>query len=166
MIGRLVDKIIFGAALIFALQIPQLVDHYQQFLSGLYESTKWQVDGYENTAKQHEYSDLKAMIDHHLRNDVASVRTDAQQKLFTLDLYNELRNGVGIFDEGNLLDKAIYMFNPARYEFLEKTIINFKLGIPLTVSGITFGVILGLVLNYVISLPFILWSRRTKVPNS
>ena len=165
MIGRLADKIVFGAALFFALQMPQLVDHYHQFLSGLYESTKWQVDGYEATAKQHEYSHLKAMIDHHLRNEVASVRTDAQQKLSTLDLYNELTNGVRIFDEGNLLDKAIYMFNPVRYEFLEKTIINFKLGIPLTINGIAFGVVFGLILNYVISLPFILWGRRKKVPN-
>ncbi|GHB78827.1 hypothetical protein GCM10008107_30450 [Psychrosphaera saromensis] len=160
LIGKLADKIIFGTALIIALQVPQLADHYQQFLSGLYESTKWQVDGYEATAKEHEYPDLRAMIAHHLENDDASVRTDAAQKLYTLELYDQLTNGVIIFNEGNLLDKAIYMFNPSRYGNLEKTVSNFKLGIPLTLNGIAFGVIVALLLNYLITLPFILWTRR------
>jgi hypothetical protein len=160
LIGKLADKIIFGIALIIALQVPQLADHYQQFLSGLYESTKWQVDGYEATAKQHEYPDLRVMIEHHLQNNDASVRTDAAQKLYTLELYDELTNGVIVFQEGNLLDKAVYMFNPARYGNLEITLSNFKLGIPLTLNGIAFGVIVGLLINYIITLPFILWTRR------
>jgi hypothetical protein len=106
------------------------------------------------------------MITHHLENDDASVRTDAAQKLYTLELYDELTNGVTIFNEGNLLDKAIYMFNPSRYGNLEKTVSNFKLGIPLTLNGIAFGVIMALLLNYIITLPFILWTRRKNVNKS
>ncbi|WP_425057197.1 DUF2937 family protein [Shewanella decolorationis] len=36
MITRLFDKLIFGFILVMALQLPQLADHYQQFLAGLY----------------------------------------------------------------------------------------------------------------------------------
>lgn len=160
LISRLIDKLIFGVALVFALQVPQLADHYQQFLTGLYESTKWQVDGYEANARLHKYPDIGEMIEHHLKNDVPSVRTDAEQKLATIELYEELKNGITIFDDGNLLDKAIYMFNPVRYEYLKKALSNFKLGIPLTISGLTFGVIVGLALNYIVTLPFVFWARR------
>jgi hypothetical protein len=62
LIARLIDKLVFGFILVIALQLPQLADHYQQFLSGLYESTRWQVEGYEATAKEYHYADVDAMI--------------------------------------------------------------------------------------------------------
>ncbi len=162
MIGKLIDKLIFGATLIFALQIPQLADHYQQFLAGMYESTKWQVEGYKSTASQYEYPSVKAMIEHHLKNDVISVRADAKQKLVTLELFEELEVGIQTLKSGNIIDKAAYMFNPVRYSYLEKTMDNFKPGIPLTTNGLAFGVIFGLMINLLITLPFTLWSKRKR----
>jgi ferritin-like metal-binding protein YciE len=87
LILSLLDKVIFGATLILSLQIPQLADHYQQYLAGLYKATKWQVDGYESTARMHEFPDVRSMINRHLKNSDSSVRTDAEQKLATLDVY-------------------------------------------------------------------------------
>lgn len=159
MIPRLIDKLIFGATLICALQASLLADHYQQFLSGLYESTKWQVEGYQNTAKQHEYSDVLSMIEHHLKNEIPSVKTDAKQKLVTLEFYEELANGIAIFEDGNILEKSIYMFNPTRSQYLKKTINNFTVGIPLSIDGWIFGVIMGLILNLLVTLPFRLFRK-------
>lgn len=159
MIGRLIDKLIFGVALILALQIPQLADHYHQFLSGVYESTKLQIDGYEANAKQHEYPTVRAMIDHHLQNNVPSVRVDAEQKLATLELFEELKSGMLVFERGNLFSKTVYIFNPARYGYLKHVLSNFSLGIPLSVNGLAFGVIFGLALNYLITLPFMFLTR-------
>jgi len=160
MIGRLLDKLFFGAALVLALQVPLLADHYRQFLSGLYESTKWQVDGYKATAKQYGYAGVGAMIEHHLRNDVPSVRKDAAQKRVALDRYEELRVAVEIFDKGNLIEKMLYMLGPSRYRYLQRTIENFKPGLPLTIGGWTFGVVVGFAVSFVATLPFMLWSQR------
>ncbi len=165
MFGKLLDKLIFGLTLIVALQVPQLADHYQQFLSGLYESTKWQVEGYQKTAKLHEYDDVNAMISHHLKNDVKSVRTDAEQKLATLQTYDQLKVGMEVFEQGNIVEKTFYMFQPKRYQYLEKTISNFTLGVPITIQGIAFGVIFGLLLNLIITLPFSLLTRKKKPIN-
>lgn len=159
MIARLIDKLVFGLLLVIALQLPQLADHYQQFLAGLYASTQWQVDGYEATAKEYHFADAKAMIAHHQQNEEPSVRADAEQKLQTLVLYKELTQGIAIFNTGNLFEKTAYIFNPVRFDYLEKTISNFKPGIPLTASGIGFGVLVALVVHYLGSIPFILWSR-------
>lgn len=163
MIARLIDKLVFGFILVIALQLPQLADHYQQFLSGLYESTRWQVEGYEATAKEYHYADVDAMIARHQQNEEPSVRADAEQKLQTLALYKALTQGVAIFNTGNLFEKTAYMFNPVRFDYLEKTISNFKPGIPLTSSGIGFGVLVALVVHYLGSIPFILWARRNKL---
>lgn len=162
MIGRFLDKLIFGATLLLALQIPQLADHYQQFLAGLYASTEWQVNGYEQTARQFNYADAKAMIAHHLQNELPSVRADAEQKLVTIERFEQLQAGIKIFESGSLVEKSFYMFHPDRYNDLEKTLHNFKLGIPLTIDGFVFGIIVGLLLNILIDSPFILISRRLR----
>jgi xanthine/uracil permease len=52
------------------------------------------------------------------------------------------------------------MFNPTRYQALKDALHNFKAGIPLTASGLTFGAIVGLILNLVITLPFKWWVKR------
>lgn len=166
MIGRFLDKLIFGAALLLALQIPQLADHYQQFLAGQYASTEWQVNGYEATAARFNYPNAKAMIEDHLHNESPSVRADAMQKLATFDAFLALQSGMNIFQHGNLLEKSAYMFHPQRYENLEKTLANFKLGIPLTMDGFIFGVIVGYILNLLISSPFVFAAKRIKAKKS
>ncbi|MGL5470985.1 MAG: DUF2937 family protein [Shewanella sp.] len=162
MIARLFDKLIFGFILVIALQLPQLAEHYQQFLAGLYTSTQWQVEGYEATAKEHHYEDVDDMIARHLQNEEPSVRSDALQKRQTLLLYKELQHGMEIFEHGNLFEKTAYMFNSTRFDYLEKTITHFTPGIPLTASGIGFGVLVALVVHYLGSIPFFLWARRRK----
>ena len=162
MITRLFDKLIFGFILVMALQLPQLADHYQQFLAGLYTSTQWQVEGYKATAKAYHFSDVETMIARHLQNEEPSVRADAEQKRQTLALLQTLQQGMKTFEQGNLFEKTAYMFNPARFEYLEQTIVNFKPGIPLTASGIGFGVLVALIVHYLGSLPFILWARRRR----
>jgi hypothetical protein len=34
-------KLFFGITLVLALQVPQLADHYQQFLAGMHASSQW-----------------------------------------------------------------------------------------------------------------------------
>jgi hypothetical protein len=163
LIFRLLDKLIFGATLMLSLQIPQLADHYQQYLTGLYNETKWQVEGYESTARMYEFPDVRSMINLHLKNSERSVRTDAEQKLATLERYEDYEKGVMLFETGTLLKKVLYIFNPNRYQVLKDTLKNFKVGIPLTYSGLTFGVLMGLILNLIMTLPFNWWwSRRKK----
>lgn len=162
LITGLFDKLFFGLILVLALQLPQLTDHYQQFLSGLYTATKWQVDGYEATAKAYQYPDAKAMITKHLQNEEASVRMDAEQKLLTLTQFEELNFGLSLFQQGNLFEKSIYILSPSRFEYLQQTLRHFKPGIPLTRSGIGFGVVVALFVYYILALPFALWARRKK----
>ncbi|MDO6562965.1 DUF2937 family protein [Amphritea sp. 1_MG-2023] len=160
MIARLIDKLLFGITLLLALQVPQLADHYQQFLNGLYESTRWQVAGYQHTAQSFGYADINAMIEHHRHNSVASVRADAEQKQATLAHYQQLQSGIELFSRGTLIDKSLYMATPSRYHYLEKTFHNFTPGIPLTMEGLIFGVIVGLLLNLFITLPITLMARQ------
>ncbi len=158
MIGRLLDKLVFGAALLIALQLPLLADHYHQYLSGWYKATQWQVDAYQATAKEHGFADVQAMISKHLHNTEPSVRADAEQKQRTVDLLAELGRGITTFEKGYLPEKMFFMLHPNRIHLLRDVVQNFKVGIPLNASGLAFGVLIALVLNFLIMLPF--WLMR------
>ncbi|GAA64849.1 hypothetical protein P20311_2652 [Pseudoalteromonas sp. BSi20311] len=162
MIVNLFDKLIFACAFIVSLQLPQLSDHYQQHLAGLYHATKWQVDGYADTAEQYNFSSTQAMIKRHLANTEPSVRADAKQKQQTLLQFADLKKGMAIFEQGNLVQKMLYMFSPERFDRLQNTLNNFKLGIPLTASAVLFALVLAILLNQLLMLPHTLYVRRKK----
>lgn len=162
MIVNMFDKLIFACAFIIALQLPQLSDHYQQHLAGLHHATKWQVDGYADTAKQYKFSSTQAMINRHLENTEPSVRADAEQKQQTLMLFADLNQGMKLFEQGNLVQKLLYIFSPDRFERLQNTLNNFKLGIPLTTSALLFALILAIILNQLVMLPYTLYIAHRK----
>jgi hypothetical protein len=163
MLVRLCDKLMFAVALIITLQVPQLADHYQQHLAGLYQATQFQVIGYRDTAKKHGFSSVATMIERHLSNTEPSVRTDAQQKRATLSLYTDLSRGMQVFKQGNFFEKLVYMFSPQRFTRLKNTLDNFKLGIPLTFTGIAFGVVCALLINQLLMLPYTFYTWRKQL---
>ncbi len=161
MIGKLLDKLIFAAALLVALQLPLLVDHYHQYLSGWHKATQWQVDAYQATAKEHGFADVQAMISKHLHNAEPSVRADAEQKQRTVDLLAELSRGLTTFEQGYLPEKMFFMLHPRRIHLLKDVVQNFKPGIPLHATGLAFAVLFALLLNVLLILPFRLMQQRS-----
>lgn len=167
MLTRTIDKLIFGFALVTALQFPLFVDHYHQFLSGYYKATQQQIDSYEETAHQHNYATLQEMISHHLENSVPSVRSDAQSKLDTLNEFELLLEGMSIFQYGNLAQKTFYILFTGSPESLTSTFENFKPGVPLTSEGLFVGVLFGFFINLLITAPFFLIAKMLhRKPNN
>ncbi|MDB6061745.1 MAG: hypothetical protein JWM78_1848 [Verrucomicrobiaceae bacterium] len=122
------DKLIFGIGLILATQIPQLVDQYDQFLSGFYQATKEQVDAFTANATRHDYADLNSMIADLSHNENPVVRDDAEQKRAAVIELRDLEKGRDVFKTGNIFKKLAYMLNPTRYRFLQHTVEGFSWG--------------------------------------
>ncbi|MFT7259819.1 MAG: hypothetical protein ACI9MS_001681 [Glaciecola sp.] len=162
LIFKTLDKLFFGITLLLALQVPQLADHYQQFLAGMHESSQWQINGYQETAKKYNYASMDAMIEHHLKNEVPSVRDDAVQKQQTIIKYNELSEGLVIFQHGNIIEKLVFMLSPSGWQYIDNTVDNFSFGLPITTEGILFGVLFGLFLNLLISTPTYMIAKRQR----
>lgn len=161
---NILDKLVFGALLLLALQVPVLADHYLQYISGYFAAIEKQVEGFEANAKLNAYDDVYAMIDDLLANNTAAVRIDAQQKLETLEEYNDLSVALNMFADGNILQQSWYMFQPSRYETLENVLVNFEPGIPLGVTEILYAIVLAMLLNLCFLLPAkcLSWIRHGK----
>lgn len=162
LIYQTLDKLFFGITLVLALQVPQLADHYHQFLAGMHESSRWQIKGYQETATRYHYVSVDAMIAHHLQNEVPSVRDDALQKQKTIIHYNELSDGLSVFQNGNLFEKLIFMLSPSGWQYIDNTLENFTFGLPITTEGLLFGVLFGLFLNLLVSTPTSMIAKRQR----
>jgi hypothetical protein len=159
------DKIVFGTLLLLFFQVPILADHYLQFVSGYYAATERQVEGFKENAAQHNYHDVYAMIDELRANSNSVVRTDAEQKVQTMQEYEELKKTIATLQGGNIYQRAWFMFNPARWDTLKKVHENFKPGIPLSLNDIGFSILTALVLSILLIWPFkllLLKKDRTK----
>lgn len=153
MISNLLDKIIFGALLIFFFQVPILSDHYLQFISGYYQATELQVNNFKKNAALHGYQDVYAMVEDFMKNNNAAVSKDGEQKLQTLREYEALKEALAILQSGNIFQRSWYMFHPSRWQVLENVLENFSPGIPLKISDVLYSIVLALLLSFLFMWP-------------
>lgn len=147
------DKIVFGALLLLFFQVPILADHYLQYVSGYYDAIDQQVEGFKENAAKHNYKDVYAMIDDLLANSNSVVRTDAEQKVQTMHEYEELKETIATLQNGNIYQRAWFIFNPTRWDRLKKVYENFKPGVPLGLTDIGFSVLTALMLSILMMWP-------------
>jgi hypothetical protein len=55
---------------------------------------------------------MDAMIEPHPKNEVPSVRDDAVQKQQTIIKYNERSKGLVVFQNGNIIEKLVFILSP------------------------------------------------------
>lgn len=153
MINNTLDKLVFGALLIFLFQVPILSDHYLQYISGYYQANQQQIANYEKNASLHGYENVYAMVNDFLKNETAAVRKDGEQKLQTLNENKDLKEALVTLQGGNIFQRSWYMFNPTRWEVLKNVMVNFSLGIPLKFDDILYSILLALFFGYLFMLP-------------
>lgn len=153
MIGRIVDKIVFAALFVVALQVPILADHYRQYLSGYFDAMQSEVDGLTKLASSNGYPSVDAMIQALSNNEAQLVRDDAALKQQTLIRYERANTGLSALDTSNYFKQAWYMFQPAQYQTLNRVLANFQPSVPLQPSAIGASFIVALCLNLLVICP-------------
>ena len=134
-------------------QFPVLVGDYLQLVNGYYLSTKSQVDGYKKNAMIHEYFNVYEMIEDFKRNSNPAVRMDGEQKEQALDEFEKLEAALDILRNGNVFQKAAYMFTPSRWGILKEVSKDFEPSIPLRPTSFIYSIIAALLLGMLIMWP-------------
>ena len=157
-LARVIDKLLFAALFIAALQVPILADHYRQYLSGYFDATREQVAELEDLARQFNYPSVDALIDSLKQNAEAVVREDAANKSDLLVRLAEADEGLTKLNNGNYFQQAGYMFAPSRQDTLVRVLDNFAPSIPLTPTAIVFSLATAILINLLVICPF--WACR------
>ncbi|WP_018984847.1 DUF2937 family protein [Salinimonas chungwhensis] len=144
---NVIDKIIFAAVFILALQVPILADHYRQYLAGYHDATAQSVKAYRQLAQQYGYDNVDAMIDELQNNQEPVVREDAANKARQLQDLISLKQGIETLSQGNYFTQAWYMFTPSRFATLRRVADNFSPSVPLAPAAVLFSLITAIVIN-------------------
>ncbi|QJR79803.1 DUF2937 family protein [Alteromonas pelagimontana] len=151
---RVIDKIVFAALFLSALQIPILADHYRQYLAGFYDATSEQVQQYQALADQFDYPSIEAMIDTLRQNPDRMIQEDASNKAQTVAKLDEISHGLETLQQGHYFQQAWYMFSPEHKNTLVRVMDNFAPSVPLSPTAIVFSLITAIVVNLIIWAPF------------
>lgn len=154
MMIRVLDKIVFTALFLTALQVPILADHYRQYLSGFYDATEQQVAQYRALAEQFGYDSVDALVDALEQNPDPVVRQDAGNKAQTIASLGALREGLQILSDGHYYEQAWYMLHPRQNATLTRVLDNFAPSVPLNPNAVLFSLITAIALNMFIWAPF------------
>lgn len=155
---RWIDRLLFAVLLLITLQLPILSDHYRQYLSGYVNALDKQVEGWKQLAKEFRFSSVDDFIRHLESNEDAVVAGEATQKRATLAELEDKREGLAILTHGNYPQHVAYMFAPSNIGTLNDVLENFKPSLPLTPIDIVYSVVLAIVLDAILLLPF--WGAR------
>lgn len=159
MIKAILERLLFGALLICFLQVPILSDHYIQYLNGYLTANQDQVDQLNRLAAANRFDSAHALIESLSRNSDTVVRQDASNKMLMLEQNIQLKEDLSQLKEGNYFQRLLFFLDPTQFGKLGKVLVNFKPGIPLSVSDLLASVALALSFSLLIKLPF---RRRSK----
>ncbi|MGB0664625.1 MAG: DUF2937 family protein [Pontibacterium sp.] len=165
MLMRMFDKLLFCALFIAAMQVPQLVGHYQQYLAGEQAALTAQVRAMEQVAQSNGFADLPSMIERHLQNPEASVRSDAELKLQSIATLDDLNLGVQLMATGSYIEQANYILSPRHWPRLQAVMAHFEPGLPLAPMAIVWALVAAMVLNGLIWVPWLVLKQLFKPKN-
>lgn len=159
---RIVDKLLFAALFLLALQIPILSDHYLQYLSGYYDATRAETQATIELANTHGYASVNDMINDLKTNDAPVVRDDALRKEAAFATLLRVEEGIRTLEHGHYFEKVYYLLTPAHFETLSRVIDNFKPSIPLSPSAVVFSLLLALIANMLLWTPHFCYCHLRK----
>ncbi|MBU2977447.1 DUF2937 family protein [Alteromonas sp. C1M14] len=151
---RFIDKLFFAALFVACLQIPVLIDHYRQYLTGFYDATYQQVEGLNALATQYGFDSAEELVAYLSGNRDAIVRQDAQAKAQLLVTLSDTQAGLNILNHGHYFQRVSYIFSPKRYQTLTNVLDNYTPALPLTIPSVLYSLLLALLLNIVLASPF------------
>ncbi|WP_084197600.1 DUF2937 family protein [Solimonas soli] len=141
MLTGLVDRLLFVAGFIAALQLPQFVDHYTQRYGGYHQALADSMAEYQRNADAHYGGDLERLIAD-LRSAPSAGIHDIGSKL-AADREREtaMRAGLAILEHGSLPEKLWYLARHLDREIAAGTWAAFTPGLPLTLDALLCGLI-------------------------
>lgn len=147
MIKSLVDKMVFGVALIISMQLPSFIAQYEQYLNGYYDALTSQVTDLSFVAKKHDFEDAQAMLIAHSNNPAPSVSEAAQTNLKVLTTYTDVNAGIELFQNKAHFQKIVWMLHPNRVGYIDNTLEQFTWSIPINKNSLLIGFIGAFVLS-------------------
>lgn len=137
----LLDRLLFVAGFIVALQLPQFIDHYTQRYGGYHQALADSMAEYQRNADQHYGGDLDRLIADLRSASSAGIHEIGDKLAAERQREREMRRGLTILEGGTLPEKLWYLARHVDRDIAIGTWAAFTPGLPLSLEALLCGLI-------------------------
>ena len=137
----LIDRLLFVAAFIAALQLPQFIDHYTQRYGGYHQALADSMEEYQRNADAHYGGDLDRLIADLEAAPSAGIHDIGAKLAADRRRERAMREGLAILERGSLPEKLWYLARHLDHEIAAGTWAAFTPGLPLTMDALVCALI-------------------------
>ncbi|CAG9000076.1 MAG: hypothetical protein CENE_02065 [Candidatus Celerinatantimonas neptuna] len=131
------DRLLFAAAFIIAMQLPQYITLYQQRLDGFLQSNQQQLDHFQSMAHHQQLPSLTVLIQKMKSSHEKITQETGQLIEQTREQNQHLHRAVNALNHQNLLSQIWALIRYPEPKLLSATLKDYEPGIALTLPALS-----------------------------
>ncbi|QBY05839.1 DUF2937 family protein [Thalassotalea sp. HSM 43] len=139
--ARLIDKLVFAIAGVTAMQLPALMQQYQQRLSGHLSEAQYQLGKYQQIADEHYQGNIASLIEQYRNNTDPGINAAGDLVYQLVDRISVFSTKLQHLQTGDYIQQVYYFVSEIEHSIFTATLQDFQPSIPLESSAIATGVI-------------------------
>ena len=150
----LLDRIIFAAGVLLFMQVPHLIDQYEQRLGGYYQAQVNHLEKYQQIADRQHRGDLSALIYEFESSAKPSVQQTAKNVREISQQAEQYKRDVQVLANDSLLVKLSHLATTLNIEIAQAVMQTYSPAFPLSVEGLICGLVGGILLSLMFNVLF------------
>lgn len=144
-INSTLDYCLFTLGFVLAVQLPEFIQQYKQYIAGKVSESEWHLNSYQAIADRSYNGDINLLINEYLNSEQLAIRETGQFVSELKQRYETLTQFVTELNSNNYFDQLIEFFKQINIEDAQTVISYYQLAIPLTIDAIGSGVVLAFI---------------------
>ncbi|REL26795.1 DUF2937 family protein [Thalassotalea euphylliae] len=136
------DYCLFTLGFILAVQLPEFIQQYKQYLAGKLSETQWHLNGYQQIADQNYQGSLPDLIQDYLASGKQAIEQTGQLVNEMLARKQSLADTIASLESSSYIEQVFSLLTKVNVEDAETVLSYYQLAIPLTVEALASGVVL------------------------
>lgn len=161
-----VEYLLFTLGFVVAVQLPEFIQQYKQYIAGKVSESAWHLDSYQKIADKSFGGDIEVLIAQYLKSDQLAIQ---QTGHFVADLsqrYQSLSQLLADLNSNSYFTQLTEFVRQMNVEDAQTVISYYQLAIPLTVEALSSGVVLAFLLIWLKIALFALLAKAVPITKS
>jgi len=140
-----IDYCLFTFGFILALQLPEFIQQYQQYMAGKLSEANWHLKSYQHIADQRYDGSIIVLVNEYIKNDSPAIRQTGELVSQLVNRVDILSMHVTTLNNETYINKLWFFISNVQVQDAKTVMSYYQLAIPLTVEALISGVVLAFV---------------------
>lgn len=145
-INSTIDYMLFTLGFIIAVQLPEFIQQYKQYIAGKFSESDWHLSGYQNIADKSFNGDIQVLINEYLKSGQSALNETGNLVAELVKRNNDLKALIIELENESYLHQLLSFSQSFNAEDTQTVLSYYQMAIPLTVEAIGSGIVLAFLL--------------------